>query len=60
MKFDTLKSKNIPVMCLNTAIIGSGAAGYNAAVKLFDLGQKDIAILTEGKDMGTSRNTGSL
>ncbi|WP_077609375.1 FAD-dependent oxidoreductase [Clostridium sp. Marseille-P2415] len=43
----------------HTIIIGSGAAAYNAADSLYDLGQKDIAIITEGKYMGTSRNTGS-
>ncbi|MBP3591269.1 MAG: FAD-binding protein [Clostridia bacterium] len=43
----------------NTLIIGSGCAGYNAAVRLYDLGITDIAILTEGKQKGTSRNTGS-
>lgn len=40
-------------------IIGTGCAGYNAADRLFDLGVTDIAILTEGRYMGTSRNTGS-
>ena len=39
--------------------MGSGAAGFNAADRLFSLGQKDIAIVTEGLNMGTSRNTGS-
>lgn len=43
----------------NTLIIGTGCAGYNAADKLYDLGVKDIAIITEGRFMGTSRNTGS-
>ena len=43
----------------NTIIIGSGCAGYNAAVRLYDLGIADICILTEGKNYGTSRNTGS-
>ncbi len=43
----------------NTLIIGTGCAGYNAADKLYDLGVKDIAIVTEGRFMGTSRNTGS-
>ena len=40
-------------------IIGTGCAGYNAADKLYDLGVRDIAIITEGRFMGTSRNTGS-
>ena len=40
-------------------IIGTGCAGFNAADKLYDLGVRDIAIITEGRFMGTSRNTGS-
>ena len=40
-------------------VIGSGAAGLNAAVSLYKEGAKDIAIVTEGMLMGTSRNTGS-
>ena len=43
----------------NTIIIGSGCAGYNAADRLYRLGVQDIAIVTEGRFMGTSRNTGS-
>lgn len=43
----------------NTLIIGSGCAGFCAAKRLFDLGVKDIALVTEGINMGTSRNTGS-
>jgi len=44
---------------LQTLIVGSGCAGFNAADTLYDLGHTDIAILTEGVAMGTSRNTGS-
>jgi succinate dehydrogenase/fumarate reductase flavoprotein subunit len=40
-------------------VVGSGAAGLNAADRLYSYGQKDIAIVTEGFNMGTSRNTGS-
>ncbi len=47
------------VFSMNTIVLGTGAAGYNAADSLYDLGQKDIAIITEGIMMGTSRNTGS-
>lgn len=43
----------------NTLIVGSGCAGYHAAERLFKLGITDIAIMTEGRLMGTSRNTGS-
>ncbi len=40
-------------------VIGTGCAGYNCADWLYDLGVKNIAILTERKNAGTSRNTGS-
>ena len=40
-------------------VIGTGCAGYNAADWLYDLGVTKVAVLTEGKLMGTSRNTGS-
>ncbi len=43
----------------NTLIIGTGCAGYSAADRLYSLGVRDIAIVTEGRTMGTSRNTGS-
>lgn len=43
----------------NTIIIGSGAAAYNCADSLYELGVTDIAIFTEGRNLGTSRNTGS-
>lgn len=50
---------SIPVYSLNTVIVGTGAAGFNAADSLYELGQQDIAIITEGIGCGTSRNTGS-
>lgn len=40
-------------------VIGSGCAGYNCADWLFDFGVKNIAVVTEGRTKGTSRNTGS-
>ncbi len=43
----------------HTLIIGSGCAGFASAERLHTLGVRDIAILTEGREMGTSRNTGS-
>ena len=33
-----------------TLIIGTGAAGYNAADELWSLGQRDIAIVTDHKN----------
>lgn len=49
----------VRVITRNTVIIGSGAAGFNAADRLYQYGQRDIALVTEGVNMGTSRNTGS-
>lgn len=47
------------VYSCNTAIVGSGAAGFNAADRLWKLGQHDILLVTENRVSGTSRNTGS-
>ncbi len=47
------------VYTCNTAIVGTGAAGYNAADRLWRLGQHDILVVTENRMSGTSRNTGS-
>lgn len=57
----TLKTGGIKVkkITLDALVIGTGAAGYNAALRLDDYGVKDIAVVTEGVKMGTSRNTGS-
>ena len=44
---------------LDAVIVGSGCAGLNCADTLFELGVKNIAIITEGLYMGTSINTGS-
>ncbi len=55
----TIGDYEIPVHSFNTIIVGSGAAGLSAADKLYGFGQKDIAIVTENMNAGTSRNTGS-
>ena len=44
---------------IHTIVVGSGAAGLRAAEHLYELGHRDIAIVTEGMNCGTSRNTGS-
>jgi len=49
----------LPVTWVHTLVIGSGAAGLNAAVQLRAGGVDDVLILTEGLQMGTSINTGS-
>jgi len=55
----TIGSLSVPVYSLNTVVVGTGAAGFNAADSLYDQGEQDIAIITEGIGCGTSRNTGS-
>ena len=43
----------------NTIVVGSGAAGFNAADRLYSYGQTSCAIVTNGVNLGTSRNAGS-
>ena len=57
--YTTLCGINVKKVCLDAIVIGTGAAGYNAAIRLDKYGVSDIAIVTEGVNMGTSRNTGS-
>lgn len=49
----------ITITKYKTVIVGSGCAGYNTANCLYERGITDIAIVTEGVNCGTSRNTGS-
>ena len=44
---------------VQTAVLGTGAAGYNAACLLKKGGADDLVIITESRNAGTSRNTGS-
>ena len=53
------RAKTLPRFRVHTLVIGSGAAGLNAAVQLRRQGVEDVLILTEGLDKGTSINTGS-
>lgn len=51
--------QEISVQRIHTLVVGSGAAGLNAAVQLKTSGVDDLLILTEGLGKGTSINTGS-
>lgn len=53
------KNKGMEAYTVQTLVVGSGAAGLNAAISLRRQGVEDVAILTEGQLLGTSRNTGS-
>ncbi len=50
---------SVPCTKVHSLIIGSGAAGLNAAVQLHANGVSDILIVSEGLQKGTSINTGS-
>ncbi len=58
-EFVDINTQKIPCYTLDALVIGSGCAGFNAADWLYTLGVSDIAIVTEGINLGTSRNTGS-
>lgn len=49
----------IQELVIENIIVGSGAAGYRAALQLHGYGINDLAVLTENVKSGTSRNTGS-
>ena len=51
--------EDIPCLESEVLIIGSGAAGLNAALRLHVQGVEHLRIITEGLQMGTSINTGS-
>jgi len=53
------KGVRLPLYSINTLIIGSGAAALNAAVMLVEMGQKDVAVVTDNLGGGTSNNAGS-
>jgi succinate dehydrogenase/fumarate reductase flavoprotein subunit len=66
MESDTVKLESpvsgvdaVPVTRVHTLVVGSGAAGLNAALQCFNKGITDLLIVTEGLQMGTSINAGS-
>ena len=59
MVYIKLNSYTVPYNSLAAAVVGSGAAGLACSDRLHRLGVRDIALVTEGMEMGTSRNTGS-
>jgi len=54
-----LAGRPVTVHRYDAVVIGTGCAGFNAADSLHDLGVTKLCIVTEGRYMGTSRNTGS-
>ena len=58
-KYYGIGSTDCRVIRCGTAVVGTGAAGYNAADRLYQMGERDILLVTENRLSGTSRNTGS-
>jgi len=58
---DIIKIKSIEIPCysLNTLVVGSGIAGLNSALCLWDHGIKNTAVVTDRWGGGTSNNAGS-
>jgi len=63
---DTMTIKNdegqdveVPVVSVNTVIVGAGAAGLKCADMLYANGMKDIALVVDKLGNGTSNNSGS-
>ncbi len=54
-----IAGRSVTLHRYDAVVIGTGCAGLNAADSLYDLGVTSVCILTEGRFMGTSRNTGS-
>lgn len=50
---------DIQARTVTNLVIGSGAAGFSAALRLLQLGETDTVLATENVKAGTSRNTGS-
>lgn len=49
----------IKELTIEHIVIGTGAAGFQAAIRLHQNGERDLAVVTEDVNAGTSRNTGS-
>ncbi len=49
----------VPVLTVQTLIIGTGAAALNCAEHLWEMGVRDLAIATDNLGGGTSNNSGS-
>jgi len=59
LPFSGKQSRNLPVVTVNTLIIGAGAAGLKCAQALYDNGMHDLAIVVDKLGNGTSNNSGS-
>ena len=54
-----IQDQTVPLITVQTLIIGTGAAGLSAAVNLLERGVRDLALVTDRWGGGTSNNAGS-
>src|SRR5450756_799179 len=54
-----IAGRQVPVVTVNTVVVGTGTAGFCAADRLWEFGQTDIVMVTDKIGAGTSRNAGS-
>ena len=54
-----LEGHSLVARVFDAVVVGTGCAGFNAADRLYHYGYHDIAIVTDCRNGGTSRNTGS-
>jgi succinate dehydrogenase/fumarate reductase flavoprotein subunit len=54
-----IAGRQVPVVTANTVVVGTGSAGFCAADRLWEFGQKDVVMVTDKVGAGTSRNAGS-
>lgn len=50
---------DVPVVTAATVVVGTGSAGYCAAVRLVQLGHDDVVVVADKIGAGASRNAGS-
>lgn len=54
-----LGHRTIETLSANTVVVGTGSAGYCAAVRLAEFGQDDVVMVADKVRAGASRNAGS-
>lgn len=54
-----IAGRAVPVLTVNTVVVGTGSAGYCAADRLHDFGQEDVLVIADKIGAGASRNAGS-
>lgn len=59
LEHTTIDGAQVPVVTTTSLVIGTGSAGYNAAVRLAGFGAPDVVMVADKIRAGASRNAGS-